>query len=105
MREAPSLLVEEDGWSHHPWHKDVGNDCVNACKQRCSVLNSPFDNGNRVIRILVQAPKRGGRGCWGSVRMSDCVQGIGPCECKGKGHQFQRVGLLGCFTLDKERKE
>jgi len=21
-----------------------------------------------------------------TVRMSDCVQGIEPCECKGKGH-------------------
>ena len=21
-----------------------------------------------------------------SVRMSDCMQGIKPCECKGKGH-------------------
>ena len=37
--------------------------------------------------------------------MSDCVQGIEPCECKGKGHRFQRVGLLGCFSLVKERKE
>jgi ankyrin repeat protein len=44
-----------------------------------------------------------------SVRMSDCVRGIEPCECKGKGHRFRRVGLLGCFSLVKmmrrERKE
>jgi hypothetical protein len=39
------------------------------------------------------------------VRISDCMQGIEPCECKGKGHRFQRVGLLGCFSLVKERKE
>ena len=26
------------------------------------------------------------------VRMSDCVQGIEPFECKGKGHRFQRLG-------------
>ncbi len=38
------------------------------------------------------------------VRMSDCVQGIEPCECKGKGHRFRRVGLLGCFSLVKEKK-
>ncbi len=41
----------------------------------------------------------------GHVRMSDCVQGIEPCECKWKGHRFQRLGFLGCFSLDKERKE
>ena len=29
---------------------------------------------------------------FGIVRMSDCVQGIEPCGCKGKGHQFQRLG-------------
>ena len=40
-----------------------------------------------------------------AVRMSDCVQGIEPCECKGKGHRFRRVGLLGCFSLVKERRE
>ena len=26
------------------------------------------------------------------VRMSDCVQGIEPCEYKGKGHRFRRLG-------------
>ncbi len=26
-------------------------------------------------------------------RMSDCVQGIEPCKCKGKGHRFRRLGL------------
>ena len=41
----------------------------------------------------------------GRVRMSDCVRGIEPCECKGKGHRFQRVGLLGCFSLVKMRRE
>ncbi len=25
------------------------------------------------------------------VGMSDCVQGIEPCECKGKGHRFRRL--------------
>jgi hypothetical protein len=40
-----------------------------------------------------------------SVRMSDCVRGIEPCEWKGKGHRFQRVGLLGCFSLVKKRRE
>jgi hypothetical protein len=25
-------------------------------------------------------------------RMSDCVQGIEPCEFKGKGHRFRRLG-------------
>jgi hypothetical protein len=25
------------------------------------------------------------------VRMSDCLQGIEPCKCKEKGHQFQRL--------------
>jgi predicted Zn-ribbon and HTH transcriptional regulator len=39
------------------------------------------------------------------VRMSDCVRGIEPCKCKGKGHRFQRVGLLGCFSLVKKRRE
>jgi hypothetical protein len=28
-----------------------------------------------------------------NVRMSDCVQGIEPCKCKGKGHQFRRLGF------------
>jgi hypothetical protein len=41
----------------------------------------------------------------GRVRMSDCVRGIEPCECKGKGHRFRRVGLLGCFSLVKMRRE
>ena len=40
-----------------------------------------------------------------SVRISDCVRGIEPCECKGKGHRFQRVGFLGCFSLVKKRRE
>ncbi len=26
-------------------------------------------------------------------------------HCKGNGHQFWRVGLLGCFSLDKEIRE
>jgi hypothetical protein len=26
------------------------------------------------------------------VRMSDYLQGTEPCKCKGKGHQFQRLG-------------
>jgi hypothetical protein len=26
------------------------------------------------------------------ARMCDCLEGIEPCECKGKGHQFQRLG-------------
>ncbi len=39
---------------------DVGDDSVKPCKQRCGVLlNLPFDIGNRVIRILTQAPKKG----------------------------------------------
>ena len=39
------------------------------------------------------------------VRISDCMQGIEPCKCKGKGHRFPKVGLLGCFSLVKERRE
>jgi hypothetical protein len=27
------------------------------------------------------------------VRMYDCVQGIKPCECKRKEHQFQRLSF------------
>jgi hypothetical protein len=26
-------------------------------------------------------------------RMSDCMQGFEPCECKGKGHRFRRLGF------------
>jgi hypothetical protein len=28
-----------------------------------------------------------------AARMFNCVQGIEPCECMGKGHQFQRLGF------------
>jgi len=39
------------------------------------------------------------------VRMSDCVQGIEPCECKGKGYQLvgNRVFRLG--SIKELRKE
>ncbi len=33
------------------------------------------------------------------VRMSDYLDGIKPCKCKGKGHQFQRMLVFGLFWL------
>ncbi len=33
-----------------------------------------------------------------TVRMSDCFDGIGPCKCKRKGHQFQRLGFLDALV-------
>jgi hypothetical protein len=38
------------------------------------------------------SPKKSGGVGWGGMRMSDCLQGIDPCKCEGKGHQFQRLG-------------
>ena len=48
---------------------------------------------------------RSERGCGGgkwlaevmAERMSDCLEGIEPCKCKGKGYQFQRFGWYQVF--------
>ena len=36
-----------------------------------------------------------------AVRMSDCLGGIEPCKCRGKGASIPKVDHLGCFSLVK----
>jgi hypothetical protein len=39
------------------------------------------------------------------VRMSDCLEGIEPCKCKGKGHQWMGNQVFRLLELRNEMKK
>ena len=71
--------------------------------QNQSILISFFnlhfqDEARLIVRFAFLYPMTQSRWCQllylyqHHVRMSDCMQDIEPCKCKGKGHWFQRLG-------------